>query len=113
VLHWCERRAITPWSSYRANALGGADPIITPHAVYCELAPSEEARRGAYCRLFEDELSAETLQRLRECTNGGFVLGSSKLEQQIAVMLGRWTWKGSLGPPPKKAVGEEQQQLPF
>ena len=36
-----------PWSSYRANALGGADPILTPHSVYRELAPSEEVRRGA------------------------------------------------------------------
>ncbi len=101
------------WSSYRANALGGADPIVTPHAVYRELAPSAEARRRAYCRLFEDELRAETLQRLRECTNGGFVLGSGKFEQQIAAMVGRRTWKGSPGRPQKKEVGEEQQRLRF
>jgi putative transposase len=102
-----------PWTSFRANALGGADSIVTPHALYRELGPSAPARRRAYCRLFEDELSAETLQRLRECTNGGFVLGSGQFEQQIAAMVGRRTWKGSPGRPQKKEVGEEQQPLPF
>ncbi|WP_216819300.1 hypothetical protein [Thiohalocapsa sp. ML1] len=51
------------------------------------------SRRAAYRSLFEDELSAEVLGRLRECTNGGFVLGSEKFERQIAAMLGRRTWK--------------------
>jgi putative transposase len=101
-----------PWSSYRANALGGADPIVTPHALYRELGPSEEARRRVYRSLFEDELSSEILQRLRECTNGGYVLGSGQFEQQIASMVGRRTWKGSPGRPQKKDVGEDQQQLP-
>jgi putative transposase len=102
-----------PWSSYRANALGGADPTVTPHALYRELAPCAEARRKAYCRLFEDELSGETLQRLRECTNGGYVLGSVKFEQQIAAMVGRRIWKGSPGRPRKKEVREEQHPLPL
>ena len=44
---------------------------------YQELAPSADARLIAYRRLFEDALSAETLQKLRECTNGKFVLGST------------------------------------
>ena len=73
-----------PWSSYRANALGIADPVVTPHALYDELAGSAEARLGAYRRLFEDALSAELLQRLRDCTNGGFVLGSPRFVRQIA-----------------------------
>jgi putative transposase len=49
--------------------------------------------------LFEGMLSAELLQRFRECTNGGFVLGSPKFEWQIAAMLGRRTWKGAQGRP--------------
>ena len=39
-----------PWSSFRANALGGVDEIVTPHAVYSGLGPSEEARLSAYRR---------------------------------------------------------------
>jgi putative transposase len=36
------------WSSYRANALGEADALITPHALYCALGRSAEERRAAY-----------------------------------------------------------------
>jgi putative transposase len=39
------------WSSYRANALGYTDPIVTPHPLYYALGRSLEARRAAYARL--------------------------------------------------------------
>jgi putative transposase len=41
-----------PWSSYRANALGEEDALVTPHAHYCSLARSPDARRAAYVALF-------------------------------------------------------------
>jgi putative transposase len=103
--------ALYPWSSYRANALGAADPLVTPHALYRELAPSADARLVAYRRLFEDALSAETLERLRECTNGGFVLGSNRFAREVAAMVGRRTWKGSPGRPRKQSVSKEQNEL--
>jgi putative transposase len=40
------------WSSYRANALGEADPLVTPHAVYCALGRDAEERRAAYRAAF-------------------------------------------------------------
>jgi putative transposase len=76
-----------PWSSYRVNALGIMDPVVIRHDLYQALAPSDEERQAAYRRLFEIELDATLLARLRDCTNGGFVLGSTKFEQQIAAML--------------------------
>jgi REP-associated tyrosine transposase len=36
------------WSSYRANALGHADPLLTPHGAYCALGRSAESRCAAY-----------------------------------------------------------------
>ncbi|MEO8716794.1 MAG: hypothetical protein ABI423_01100 [Burkholderiales bacterium] len=36
------------WSSYRANALGEADALVTPHALYCALGRSAGERRAAY-----------------------------------------------------------------
>jgi len=36
------------WSSYRANALGEDDALLTPHALYCALGRSAEERRAAY-----------------------------------------------------------------
>jgi putative transposase len=41
-----------PWSSYRANALGEDNALVTPHAHYCSLARSPDARRAAYAALF-------------------------------------------------------------
>lgn len=35
-------------SSYRANALGEADALVTPHAVYCALGRNPAERRAAY-----------------------------------------------------------------
>jgi putative transposase len=61
--------------------------------------------------LFEDILSAELLQRVRECTNGGFVLSSAEFERQIAAMLGRRTWKGAPGRPLKKIDADAQGEL--
>ena len=80
---------------------------------YQELAPSADARLIAYRHLFEDALSAETLQKLRECPSGGFVLGSDRFAREIAAMAGRRSWKGSPGRPRKKEVSEEQQPLPL
>jgi putative transposase len=41
-----------PWSSYRANALGKDDALLTPHPHYCSLGRSPEERRAAYAALF-------------------------------------------------------------
>jgi putative transposase len=41
-----------PWSSYRANALGEDDPLVTPHLHYYSLGRSPDARRAAYAALF-------------------------------------------------------------
>jgi len=41
-----------PWSSYRANALGEDDAVLTPHPHYCSLGRSPLERRAAYAALF-------------------------------------------------------------
>lgn len=41
------------WSSYRANALGHEDALVTPHPVYCALGRTREAREAAYRALFQ------------------------------------------------------------
>jgi REP-associated tyrosine transposase len=44
-----------PWSSYRANALGEDDPLVTPHPHYYSLGRSPAARRAAYAALFTEK----------------------------------------------------------
>jgi len=41
------------WSSYRANALGEHDALITPHSHYYSLGRSPEERRAVYAALTE------------------------------------------------------------
>ncbi len=41
-----------PWSSYRANAFGEDDALVTPHPHYYSLGRSPDARRAAYAALF-------------------------------------------------------------
>jgi putative transposase len=52
-----------PWSSYRANALGEASALVTPHPHYYSLGRSPEVRRAAYAALFAQTLRAD--RRLR------------------------------------------------
>jgi len=40
------------WSSYRANALGEDDALVTPHPHYYSLGRSPDGRRAAYAALF-------------------------------------------------------------
>ena len=69
---------------------------------------SNDARHAVYRRLFEADLDASLLQRLRECTNGDFVLGNERSAQHIAGMVGRRTWKGSSGRPREDDEGQGQ-----
>ena len=53
------------WSSFRANALGNEDALVTPHSCYYALGRSAASRQAAYRALFEDELSAPEPSRTR------------------------------------------------
>jgi len=100
-----------PWSSYRCNALGDANPVVAAHPLYLALGETEEARRRAYRDLFADEIPEETLVALRDATNGGFVLGSPRFQRQIAAMVGRRTWPGMSGRPKKEPPDANQLDL--
>jgi putative transposase len=100
-----------PWSSYRCNALGAADPVITPHPVYLALAEGEEARRSQYRSLFAEEIREAELATLRGATNGGSALGSVRFRRQIAAMVGRRTWPGESGRPRKERPDDKQLSL--
>jgi len=51
------------WSSFRANALGRDDALLTPHAHYCALGRCAEARQAAYRALFQDDASPAPSRR--------------------------------------------------
>ncbi len=85
-----------PWSSYRYNALGMENKLITPHDEYLKLAKSAEKRQQAYQDLFSDYLTTKTLVEIRQATNKAWVLGSSHFKNKIEQQLNR-----QISPKPK------------
>jgi putative transposase len=99
------------WSSFRANALGEADPLVTPHALYQALGRSEAERLVAYRELFRNELDPGVIDEIRSATNGNFALGGSRFAGEIAAALGVRAQRGQ-GGRPKKAAEPESLDLP-
>jgi putative transposase len=90
-----------PWSSYRRNALGHADPLVTEHPVFTALGPTPEARNQAYAALFRQTLDADLLAAIRDATQRSWVLGSDRFQKEIAQALQRRTTPPKRGRPPK------------
>jgi putative transposase len=64
-----------PWSSFRTNALGEENHLITPHVVYAGLGRHAAERRSAYRHLFGEALSGQLLAQIRHASNSNFPLG--------------------------------------
>ena len=71
------------WSSYRANAEGKADPLLTPHPLY------EAVGAEGYRALFAEALGADTLISIRDSVNGGAALGSPGFVARMSRHAGR------------------------
>ena len=111
--HMVPVRGEYPWSSYRANALGHRDPVVSPHPLYTALDENEAPCQLAYGALFADALPDAMLRAIRDATNGGFALGNERFQRQIAVMVGRSTWPGKSGRPKKRRTDADQLDLPI
>ena len=64
------------WSSYRHNALGDADPIVTSHAEYLGLGATDPERRSAYKALVSACLDPRDVMAIRQATARGRPLGA-------------------------------------
>jgi putative transposase len=89
------------WSSYRVNAQGEASTLVTPHSLYDALGPSDVERQRAYRELFRYELDRGLVDEIRSATNGNYVLGTERFEQQVEAALGRRVSRGMAGRPRK------------
>ena len=76
------------WSSYRHNALGQTDSLLTPHPVYMALAATNKGRQSAYRTLFRSELDEAAIDDIRLALNQNQPLGSSRFHAQIEKRLG-------------------------
>ena len=89
------------WSSYRHNALGEKDGLITPHVVYQSLGNSRGKRQRAYRDLFSTHLDGDITQRIETALEHNHVLGTDRFRGEIEKMLRRRIGTGRPGRPPK------------
>jgi putative transposase len=94
------------WSSYRANAQGETNSVLTTHPLYTALDPNEMERGAAYRELFRNELDPGMVDQIRAATNGNYVLGNARFQAQIAKALGRRVTPGKSGRPRKQGEPE-------
>ena len=62
------------WSSYRANAEGSGNELLTPHPIFLGLGNDAAARRLAYRALFDIPMSEKDMQRIRFAVRNDFAL---------------------------------------
>ena len=77
------------WSSYAANALGEDNCIVSPHDEYVGLGPTPSGQREAYRALFNAELTADELGRIRNCTQSGTPMGSERFKERLEKTLSK------------------------
>jgi putative transposase len=77
------------WSSYRANALGAPDSLLTPHVLYLTLGDAPATRQHAYRELFRDEIDDRDLNAIRTTASQGLPLGGDRFREQVDQQLER------------------------
>src|SRR5690554_592577 len=84
-----ERPEQYPWSSFRYNALGELNELVTPHPVYESLSPDRVVRHEAYRALFRTGVSEQARQEIADCLAASQVLGTGRFREQVESALGR------------------------
>ncbi len=91
-----------PWSSYRANAQGDENKVVTTAAMYEALGIDRLGRVKAYRGIFRHHLDPGVVDEIQTATQGNYALGSDRFKQQVEAALGRRAVRGVAGRPRKK-----------
>jgi putative transposase len=94
------------WSSYRVNGEGQAGALITPHPEYLHLGRDALERLDSYRALFRAQIEPEMVAAIRTATNGNYVLGSPRFQDEIAFMLQRRVAPGLRGRPRRSSQAD-------
>ncbi|MDB5771354.1 MAG: transposase [Burkholderia sp.] len=71
------------WASYRANAEGKADALVSAHSVYRRLGREEGECQATYRALVKAPLDAQIIDKIRECTKKGWALGVERFQSKV------------------------------
>ena len=77
------------WSSFRGNAFGEGDHLLTPHETYRALGANRAERQAAYRALFDQPLGARVVDAFRIAAKRGTALGGAHWTQRIEARLER------------------------
>jgi putative transposase len=98
-----DRPEAYPWSSHGHYASSMPNKLITEHAIWVGLGSSNAERRASFRALFEEQLDAQTLKRIREAANTDSALGSEAFLLSTERLLGRRVRPPIRGRPTKPA----------
>ncbi|MCF6258510.1 MAG: hypothetical protein L3K25_19820, partial [Gammaproteobacteria bacterium] len=80
-------------SSYRYNAQGKDDRLVTEHSLYTGLRKTKDARLVAYKDLFRTHLDSDDLKSIRAAWQTGTPLGNDyfreKIERKLKTKVGQ------------------------
>jgi putative transposase len=93
------------WSSYRDNAYGEKNALITEHPLYKRIHLDGIGRRHGYRALFETALDPEDVHRIRLTADFAMPLGDSRFSEQIEAALGRSIGYAQRGRPKRASAG--------
>jgi putative transposase len=71
------------WSSYRRNALGRVDRLVTSHSIYASLGSSDDERCASYAELFAAHVDPALVDAIRLSTARGAVLGGTRMREML------------------------------
>src|SRR5581483_11863483 len=105
------------WSSYRANALGQPQPILTPHPLYLALRSDAHCRETAYRTLFRAPLDQSALDDIRLALTQDRPLGDSRfyaaMPERSESDESRERGGRSRKPESEEGAPEDQNELPL
>jgi putative transposase len=87
------------WTSYRHNAVGQPDILVSEHESYCALGANREERCHAYRELFHHQLDSHEIDIIRVSANEELVYGSERFKDKIELKTRRRTRRGMAGRP--------------
>ena len=87
------------WSSFAANGNGQHDPLVTPHAVYRQLATAPGQRCARYRALVAEAVADDELAAIRLYVQRQRALGAPGFQAQIEQQLQRRAGIGRPGRP--------------
>ena len=79
------------WSSYRHNALGQTDSLITQHKLYKDLDASAKNRCESYRKMIDALNITKQENQITEATMRGEVYGSDGFHSKISKLISRST----------------------